>query len=263
MRRASASSRPGPRRQRSADRRGLQLQGARPRGQGENYTETLSRNRIPKIAAPLPRLGRDPLVRAQREPAGRLPVHRGRVSVPPRGGDPIRMFAGENPPERTNHRFHYLARGQRAVRLSATFDSTTLYGEDPDTRPDIYGRTGNGSGVSIATLDDMKKLYSGFDLCAPSTSVSMTINGPAPMILAMYMNTAVDQRVERWLREQGRWAAAERRIAQLHAAIRARGLEVPGYKGRAARGPRWFGPRAARRHRGRASSAAMPAARRC
>ena len=113
--------------------------------------------------------------------------------------DPTRMFAGEGAPERTNRRFHYLAAGHEATRLSTAFDSTTLYGEDPDLRPDIFGRTGN-SGVSIATLDDMKKLYSGFDLCAPSTSVSMTINGPAPMILAMYMNTAIDQRVEQFLR---------------------------------------------------------------
>ena len=116
--------------------------------------------------------------------------------------DPTRMFAGEGAPERTNRRFHYLAAGHEATRLSTAFDSTTLYGEDPDMRPDIFGRTGN-SGVSIATLDDMKKLYSGFDLCAPSTSVSMTINGPAPMILAMYMNTAIDQRVERHLRDSG------------------------------------------------------------
>ncbi len=94
--------------------------------------------------------------------------------------DPTRMFAGEGAPERTNRRFHYVAGGHGVTRLSTAFDSTTLYGEDPDTRPDIYGRTGN-SGVSVATLDDMKKLYSGFDLCAPTTSVSMTINGPAPM----------------------------------------------------------------------------------
>ena len=132
------------------------------------------------------------------------------------------MFAGEGGPERTNRRFHYLASGHGATRLSTAFDSTTLYGEDPDTRPDIYGRTGN-SGVSIATLDDMKKLYSGFDLCAPTTSVSMTINGPAPMLLAMFMNTAIDQRVEKFLRSEGRWAAAEKRIAALRDAIRASG----------------------------------------
>ncbi|HWK76094.1 MAG TPA: methylmalonyl-CoA mutase family protein, partial [Povalibacter sp.] len=144
--------------------------------------------------------------------------------------DPIRMFAGEGGPERTNRRFHYLARGQAATRLSTAFDSTTLYGEDPDTRPDIYGRTGN-SGVSIATLDDMKKLYSGFDLCSPTTSVSMTINGPAPMLLAMFMNTAIDQRVERFLKDEGRWAAAEKRIAELRAATTDNGQSVAVYNG--------------------------------
>jgi methylmalonyl-CoA mutase len=138
--------------------------------------------------------------------------------------DPTRMFAGEGAPERTNRRFHYLARGHEATRLSTAFDSTTLYGEDPDPRPDIFGRTGN-SGVSIATLDDMKKLYSGFDLNAPGTSVSMTINGPAPMILAMYMNTAIDQHVERALRASGRWEAVAN-------ALRKRGGETrPTYRG--------------------------------
>ena len=144
--------------------------------------------------------------------------------------DPTRMFAGEGGPERTNRRFHYVAGGHGAARLSTAFDSTTLYGEDPDTRPDIYGRTGN-SGVSIATLDDMKKLYSGFDLCRPTTSVSMTINGPAPMILAMFMNTAIDQQVERYLKAEGRWAAGaaeDRRAARRSSA---RGVPPPTYKG--------------------------------
>ncbi len=144
--------------------------------------------------------------------------------------DPTRMFAGEGGPERTNRRFHYLAGGHGAARLSTAFDSTTLYGEDPDTRPDIYGRTGN-SGVSIATLDDMKKLYSGFDLCKPTTSVSMTINGPAPMILAMFMNTAVDQRVERYLRAEGRWPEAQAKIESLHRAAQERGVAPPRYIG--------------------------------
>ena len=110
------------------------------------------------------------------------------------GEDPTRMFAGEGTPERTNRRFHLLARGQPAVRLSTAFDSVTLYGEDPHTRPDIYGKVGN-SGVSIATVDDMKKLYSGFDLCAPNTSVSMTINGPAAIIWAFYIAAAEAQGV--------------------------------------------------------------------
>jgi methylmalonyl-CoA mutase len=121
------------------------------------------------------------------------------------------MFAGEGTPERTNRRFHYLSLGQDAARLSTAFDSVTLYGEDPHERPDIYGKVGN-SGVSIATVDDMKKLYSGFDLCAPTTSVSMTINGPAPMMLAFFMNTAIDQQVEKHLRETGEWDAAAKRI---------------------------------------------------
>jgi methylmalonyl-CoA mutase len=105
------------------------------------------------------------------------------------------MFAGEGGPERTNRRFHYVSQGQPAKRLSTAFDSVTLYGEDPAPRPDIYGKIGN-SGVSIATVDDAKKLYSGFDLSDPRTSVSMTINGPAPMLLAFFMNAAIDQHCE-------------------------------------------------------------------
>jgi methylmalonyl-CoA mutase len=117
--------------------------------------------------------------------------------------DPTRMFAGEGGPKRTNDRFHLLSKGQPAARLSTAFDSVTLYGEDPGERPDIYGKVGN-SGVSIATLDDMKILYSGFDLCAPATSVSMTINGPAPTILAFFLNTAIDQQVDKFRESQGR-----------------------------------------------------------
>jgi methylmalonyl-CoA mutase len=135
------------------------------------------------------------------------------------------MFAGEGTPERTNRRFHYLSQGQPAARLSTAFDSVTLYGEDPHERPDIYGKVGN-SGVSIATVDDMKKLYSGFDLCAPTTSVSMTINGPAPMILAFFMNTAIDQQIEKHLRETGEWEAASRKV-EAHFA----GKERPCYEG--------------------------------
>lgn len=117
--------------------------------------------------------------------------------------DPKRMFAGEGTPERTNRRFHYLCKGEPAQRLSTAFDSVTLYGQDPDQRPDIFGKVGE-SGVSICTLEDMKKLYAGFDLCAPSTSVSMTINGPAPIILAFFFNTAIDQQVEKKEKELGR-----------------------------------------------------------
>jgi hypothetical protein len=127
-----------------------------------------------------------------REPARALPLHRGVFPLKREGEDPARMFAGEGGPARTNRRFHLLSEGQPATRLSTAFDSVTLYGFDPAERPDIYGKVGN-SGVSIATLDDMKELYAGFDLCDPSTSVSMTINGPAPTILAMFLNTAIDQ----------------------------------------------------------------------
>ncbi len=198
---------------------------------GDNYTLSLSGNPIPKIA--VPRFGdwgeTLRFILTENLP-GAYPYTGGVYPYRREAEDPIRMFAGEGGPERTNRRFHYLARGHEATRLSTAFDSTTLYGEDPDTRPDVYGRVGN-SGVSIATLDDMKKLYSGFDLCAPATSVSMTINGPAPMILAMFMYTAIDQRVERFLREQGRWPEAERRIAAVHEDIRARGGIVPHYEG--------------------------------
>jgi isobutyryl-CoA mutase len=188
---------------------------------GENYVESLSHQKIPKVAAPhyeswgelLRFLLKENLPGAYPYTAGIYPYRR-------TGEDPIRMFAGEGTPERTNRRFHYLSRGQKATRLSTAFDSVTLYGEDPATRPDIFGKIGN-SGVSIATLDDMKKLYSGFDLCDSGTSVSMTINGPAPMILAMFMNTAVDQQVERHLRaDAARWSQAQQRIAAVHAGRR-------------------------------------------
>ena len=119
------------------------------------------------------------------------------------GEDPTRMFAGEGDAFRTNRRFKLLSAGMPAKRLSTAFDSVTLYGHDPDTRPDIYGKVGN-SGVSIATLDDMKVLYGGFDLCSPTTSVSMTINGPAPTILALFLNTAIDQRIDAFRDEDGR-----------------------------------------------------------
>jgi isobutyryl-CoA mutase len=198
---------------------------------GENYTHSLTGTQIPKLAAPKSTQWGEILsfILTENLP-GSYPYTGGVYPYRREEEDPIRMFAGEGGPEQTNRRFHYLAGGHGATRLSTAFDSTTLYGEDPDLRPDIYGRTGN-SGVSIATLDDMKKLYSGFDLCAPLTSVSMTINGPAPMILAMFMNAAIDQRVERFLRNEGRWDAAEKRIAGLHAAIRERGGIVPTYRG--------------------------------
>ncbi len=131
---------------------------------------------------------------------GEFPFTAGVFPLKREGEDPTRMFAGEGGPERTNRRFHYVSIGQPAKRLSTAFDSVTLYGEDPDYRPDIYGKVGN-SGVSIATVDDAKKLYSGFDLCDPKTSVSMTINGPAPMVLAFFMNAAIDQQCEKYIFE--------------------------------------------------------------
>ena len=175
--------------------------------------ETLSGTKVPRVA--LPR-SEDPGERLRYALLENLPGHfpftAGVFPLKREGEDPTRMFAGEGTPERTNKRFHLVSLGLPAKRLSTAFDSVTLYGRDPDPRPDVYGKVGT-SGVSIATLDDMKKLYSGFDLCAPTTSVSMTINGPAPAILAMFMNTAVDQQVEAFLKAEGRWEAAAARIA--------------------------------------------------
>jgi len=186
--------------------------------QGDNYIESLSHQQIPKVAAPHYRSWGELLRFLQKENLpGSYPYTAGIYPYRRTGEDPIRMFAGEGTPERTNRRFHYLSQGQKATRLSTAFDSVTLYGEDPHTRPDIYGKVGN-SGVSIATLDDMKKLYSGFDLCNPATSVSMTINGPAPIILAMFMNTAVDQQIERHLKaDTALWKKAEETIASIYA----------------------------------------------
>ena len=193
----------------------------------ENYRESLSHQLIPKIAAPTYRGWGDLLTFLQKENLpGAYPYTGGVYPYRRSGEDPIRMFAGEGTPERTNRRFHYLSVGQPAARLSTAFDSVTLYGEDPAPRPDIFGKIGN-SGVNIATLDDMKKLYSGFDLCAPTTSVSMTINGPAPMILAMFMNTAIDQQVEKYLRaDQARWDAAREVMDRMF-----EGRERPMYSG--------------------------------
>ncbi len=193
---------------------------------GENYRKSLSGNRIPKLAAAGYRDWGDLLRYLGRENLpGEYPYTGGVYPYRRIGEDPTRMFAGEGTPERTNRRFHYLSHGQGAARLSTAFDSVTLYGEDPDERPDIYGKVGN-SGVSIATLDDMKKLYSGFDLCAPTTSVSMTINGPAPMILAMFMNTAIDQQVEKYLAENGRLDEIDKLKAERFA-----DAEPPRYEG--------------------------------
>ncbi|MEZ5064854.1 MAG: methylmalonyl-CoA mutase family protein [bacterium] len=158
---------------------------------------------------------------------GFFPYTAGVFPLKRQGEDPARMFAGEGGPERTNKRFHYVSRGLPAKRLSTAFDSVTLYGEDPARRPDIYGKVGN-SGVSIATVDDAKKLYSGFDLADPATSVSMTINGPAPMLLAFFLNAAVDQACEKWLRAEGKMDEAQKKIDAHYAKL---GLPRPHYRG--------------------------------
>ncbi len=166
--------------------------------------ETLSHQILPKVALP-DYSSKGEIVRflARENVPGAFPYTGGVFPFRRTGEDPQRQFAGEGGPARTNSRFHYLSKNADAKRLSTAFDSVTLYGSDPDRRPDIYGKVGE-SGVSIATLDDMKVLYSGFDLCAANTSVSMTINGPAPIILAMYMNTAIDQQVDRYIAEHGK-----------------------------------------------------------
>ncbi|MGC5325689.1 fused isobutyryl-CoA mutase/GTPase IcmF [Brevibacillus sp. SYSU BS000544] len=173
------------------------------------FSESLSGTRIPKVSLPQFEDWGEILKWSMKENVpGEFPYTAGVFPFKREGEDPRRQFAGEGTPERTNRRFHFLSKNDDAKRLSTAFDSVTLYGEDPDYRPDIYGKIGT-SGVSICTLDDMKKLYAGFDLCAPSTSVSMTINGPAPMILAMYMNTAIDQQVELFTEREGRKPTAE------------------------------------------------------
>ncbi|MFY4775282.1 fused isobutyryl-CoA mutase/GTPase IcmF [Metabacillus sp. RGM 3146] len=167
-------------------------------------SKTLSGLDIPKVALPNFKDYGEILRWVYKENVpGNFPYTAGVFPFKREGEDPKRQFAGEGTPERTNRRFHYLSKDDEAKRLSTAFDSVTLYGEDPAYRPDIYGKIGE-SGVSICTLDDMKKLYSGFDLCAPSTSVSMTINGPAPIILAMFLNTAISQQIQKKTEELGR-----------------------------------------------------------
>lgn len=173
------------------------------------FSESLSGTRIPKVSVPQFEDWGEILKWSLKENfPGEFPYTAGVFPFKREGEDPKRQFAGEGTPERTNRRFHFLSQNDEAKRLSTAFDSVTLYGEDPDYRPDIYGKIGT-SGVSICTLDDMKKLYAGFDLCAPSTSVSMTINGPAPMILAMFMNTAIEQQIEAFVAREGRQPTAE------------------------------------------------------
>ena len=194
---------------------------------GESSIETLSRLRVPKIALPRTEDWGE-LLRflLQENLPGHYPYTAGVFPYRRTTEDPARMFAGEGIAERTNRRFHLLARGQRAIRLSTAFDPVVLYGEDPEDQPDVYGRIGM-SGVSVATLDDFKRLYSGFDLCRPDTSVSMTINGPGPIALACFLDTAIDQQVEKWLRSSGQWTRTEQRIK-----ARYRGRPRPVYRGR-------------------------------
>lgn len=177
-------------------------------------SKSLSGLDIPKIAMPKYKDYGEILRWVYRENVpGYFPFTAGVFPFKREGEDPKRQFAGEGTPERTNRRFHYLSKDDSAKRLSTAFDSVTLYGEDPDYRPDIYGKVGT-SGVNVCTLDDMKKLYAGFDLCHPSTSVSMTINGPAPIILAMFMNTAIEQQLEKKQHELGR-ALTDAEVAEV------------------------------------------------
>jgi len=192
------------------------------------YTESLSHTHVPKIAMPHFRNQGDILNWLLKENfPGYFPFAAGVFPFKREYEDPTRMFAGEGSPERTNLRFHYLSRGQKAKRLSTAYDSVTLYGENPDPRPDIYGKVGN-AGVSVATLDDSKKLYSGIDLCHPLTSVSMTINGPASVLMAMFLNTAIDQACEKYIREKGLTNNITKLIEQK---FRSKGLKPPVYQG--------------------------------
>ncbi len=194
----------------------------------ETHTESLSHISIPKITLPTYKGWGDILKWVLRENVpGEFPFAAGVFPFKREGEDPTRQFAGEGGPERTNKRFHYLSYGMPAVRLSTAFDSVTLYGRDPDVRPDIYGKVGN-AGVSISCLDDAKRLYSGFDLVDPKTSVSMTINGPAPTLVGYFMNAAVDQQCELYIKEQGLEKEVEKKINDIY---KARGTKRPTYNG--------------------------------
>jgi methylmalonyl-CoA mutase len=192
------------------------------------YSESLSHLKIPRVS--LPRFedwGEILRFILTENVPGAFPYAAGVFPLKREGEDPTRMFAGEGGPERTNRRFHYVSLAMPAKRLSTAFDSVTLYGEDPDHRPDIYGKVGN-SGVSVANVDDAKKLYSGFDLADPKTSVSMTINGPAPMLLGFFMNAAIDQGCEKWIRSQGEADAVSKKIDAIY---KERGATRPTYHG--------------------------------
>ena len=199
----------------------------------ETTTESLSLLKIPKISLPKYEGWGDILKWILKENLpGEFPFAAGVFPFKRQGEDPTRMFAGEGGPERTNRRFHYVSLGMPAKRLSTAFDSVTLYGEDPDRRPDIYGKIGN-AGVSICCLDDAKKLYSGFHLTDSMTSVSMTINGPAPSMVGYFMNAAVDQQCEIYIKENGLEKKVEAKIAKLYAD---RGTQRPAYQGELPKG---------------------------
>jgi isobutyryl-CoA mutase len=194
----------------------------------QTYSESLSHTRIPKVAFPKYRAWGDQLQWILQENVpGEFPFTAGVFRFKREGEDPTRMFAGEGGPERTNKRFHYVSLGMPAHRLSTAFDSVTLYGHDPDYRPDIFGKVGN-SGVSICCLDDAKKLYSGFDLSHPATSVSMTINGPAAMLTGFFMNAAIDQQCEIYIKENGLEEEVKKKIAEI---FKKSGTSQPKYNG--------------------------------
>ncbi|MCS7074632.1 MAG: methylmalonyl-CoA mutase family protein, partial [Bacteroidia bacterium] len=191
-----------------------------------NFTQSLSHLSIPKVCLPKYQDWGEIVRWSLKENVpGEFPYTAGVYPFKRTNEDPTRMFAGEGGPERTNKRFHYVSKGLPAARLSTAFDSVTLYGENPDYRPDIYGKIGN-SGVSVACLDDAKKLYSGFDLCKPTTSVSMTINGPAPMLLAFFLNAAIDQQCEKYIHASGLTAEVEAKINSIY---EAKGFQRPVY----------------------------------
>ncbi len=199
----------------------------------ETHSESLSHLQIPKVALPKYNAWGD-LLRwmLQENVPGEFPYTAGLYPFKRQGEDPTRMFAGEGGPERTNRRFHYVSLGMDAKRLSTAFDSVTLYGNDPDYRPDIYGKIGN-AGVSICCLDDAKKLYSGFDLSHPMTSVSMTINGPAPMLLGFFMNAAIDQNCEKYIKENSLEKEIDNKITKMY---KERGVVRPSYIGELPKG---------------------------
>ena len=204
----------------------------------QTHTESLSHSQIPKIALPKYQAWGDILKWCLQENVpGEFPFTAGLYPFKREGEDPTRMFAGEGGPERTNRRFHYVSLGLPAKRLSTAFDSVTLYGNDPDKRPDIYGKIGN-AGVSICCLDDAKKLYSGFDLSHPMTSVSMTINGPAPMLLGFFMNAAIDQNCEKYIVAQGIEAEINSKIDAIY---QAKGTKRPQYQGELPQGNNGLG----------------------